>query len=213
MIIDDINNRIIGFSTIDDWSVKFNEQNALIKPLRIRYVENGILQDTLVGIKHTISYRRVFTPQNHDFPYNNNINIEISDDLGFSNKLGLRLPDEIFGKVELIGDKNTGTQRLLLSWSKSQLSNVLTQGSFDEEVIVGGISKVRNELIPLIRLSRFTSNSFEIKNSLIKDIIASDRFEYLVFTFLRKIHKTNSTNRLGEIHFASQSIHNIWIKI
>lgn len=208
-----INNRIIGFSTIDNRSVKFNEQNALVKPLRIRYLENGILKDTLVGIKHSITYRRVITPQNHDFPYNNNINIEITDDVGISNNLRLKLPDEIFGKVELIGDEKRGTKGLLLSWNKSQLSNVLAEGILDEEVIVGGILKTENELVPLIRLRQFTSNKFEIKNSLIKDIISSDRFNYLVFTFLRKIRKTNITNRLGDIYFASQSIHNIWVKI
>jgi hypothetical protein len=43
--------------------------------------------------------------------------------------------------------------------------------------------------------------------------LASGRFEYIVFTFLRKIRKSNSTSRLGDIYFASQSIHNIWVKI
>jgi hypothetical protein len=208
-----VNNRIIGFSTKDNRAVKFNEQNALVKPLRIRYIENGILNDTLVGIKHTITYRRVFISQNHDFPYNSNINIEVTDDVGISNNLRLKLPDEIFGKVKLISDEKRGTQGLLLSWNESQLSNVLAEGILDEVVIVGGILKTENELVPLIRLQQFTSNRFEIKNSLIKDIIYSDRFDYLVFTFIRKIRKTSSTNRLGDIYFASQSIHNIWVKI
>ncbi len=208
-----VNNRVIGFSTKDTRSVKFNGQNALVEPLRIRYVENGNLKDTLVGIKHTITYRRVFIPQNHDFPYNNNFDIEIIDDVGFSNNLRLKLPDEIFGKVELIGNEKRGTQGLLLSWNESQLSNVLAEGILDEEVIVGGILKNKNQLVPLIRFRQFTSNKFEIKNSLIKDIVYSDRFDYLVFTFLRKIRKTNSTNSLGDIYFASQSIHNIWVKI
>ena len=207
-----IENTLIGYKTLNFRTVTFNDQEAKIEPLTIKYRENFTLKDTLIGYKNTISYRRVLTSQNHDFPYNQQMRIKISDQDGISNELNFRLPDEITGKVELTNDKLKRNQDIILSWNENT-SNSLANGEIADEIIIGGIPKLRDELIPLIRFSRFRQNQLEIKNSLLKEILLSDKFEYLVITFLRKIYKLNSTSRLGEIHFASQSIHNIWIKI
>ncbi len=103
--------------------------------------------------------------------------------------------------------------RIILTWEKSHIHHDTFPGELNDEIIVGGISNNRDELIPLFRLSRLMKNRFEIHNSFVKDVLSSGNFEYIVFTFLRKIRKSHSTNMLGDIHFTSQSIHNIWIKI
>ncbi len=211
--VQNLENKLIGYKTLNFRSVTFNDQKANIEPLRIRYRENLSLKDTLLGVKHTISYRRVLTPQNHDFPYNGQMNIKIFDQDELSNELNLKLPDEIIGKVELTNDKLKRNQNLILTWNKNELNNSLTNVDNSDEIIVGGINKIRDELIPLIKFKRFRSNQLEIKNSLLQEVLSSGKFEYIVITFIRKIRKTNTTNRLGEIYFAAQSIHNIWIKI
>jgi hypothetical protein len=210
--VQNLENKLIGYKTLNFRSVTFNDQKAIIEPLRIRYRENITLKDTLLGVKHSISYRRVLTPQNHDFPYNGQMNVKIFDQDELSNELNLKLPDEIIGKVELTNDKLKRNQNLILTWNNN-LINSLTDTDYSDEIIVGGINKIRDELIPLIKFKRFRSNQLEIKNSLLQEVLSSGKFEYIVITFIRKIRKTNTTNRLGEIHFAAQSIHNIWIKI
>lgn len=205
-------NALIGYKTLNFRTVTFNDQKAKIEPLRIRYRENYTLKDTLLGFKNTISFRRVLTPQNHDFPYNEKMKIQISDQDGTTNELNFRLPEEIIGKVELTNDKLKRNQDIILTWNENP-TNSLANVEIADEIIIGGIQKLRDELIPLIKFKRFRQNQLEIKNSLLKEVLSSGKFEYLVITFLRKIRKSHSTSRLGDIYFASQSIHNIWIKI
>ena len=208
-----LSDRLIGFKTFRYGSVKFDNKIATVLPYYLRYKDKSVIMDTLVGVKHVITYDKVLSAINHDFPYNSNVTIEITDDVGNSNLLNIRLPAEIVGKVEIIGDNINKDQAILLSWDQYNANYDDLDGIIAVEIIVGGITQDRDELIPLFTASRFNSNRLEIKNSLVKEVIASGRFEYLVFTFLRKIRKSNSTNRFGEIYFASQSIHNIWIKI
>jgi hypothetical protein len=206
-------NRLIGYKTIDVGTVKFDNRLANIVPFFLQFRENFIKKDTLLGQKHTISYTRVLQPDQLNFNYNKIVQIELISKQGISNKLSMRVPDEIIGKVEITGNNIKRNKKIVLSWKRSDIFANLSSDVFSEEIIVGGISSDRDELVPLLRAGELLSNRLEIPNSLVKEVLASGRFEYIVFTFLRKIRKSNSTSRLGDIYFASQSIHNIWVKI
>lgn len=208
-----VSERLIGYKALKYGTVKFNDKTARILPYYLSFREKNIIKDTLAGVRHIITYQTVFNHQNHDFPYNTNVNLEITDDQGNTNLLNSRLPEEIVGNVELIGDNIRNDQKIIISWNVLNSSDNYDDGKLSEEIILGGVTQTRDELIPLFRVSNFSFNRFEIKKSLVSDIIESGKFEYLVFTFIRKIRKSTSTNRVGEIYFASQSIHNIWIKI
>ncbi len=97
--------RFIGFKTFDYGSVKFGNMDTRIVPYFLRFRENSDRKDTLIGVKHTISYQKVFTPEQSNFPYNRDMKIEITNKQGNSNFLNIRLPDEIFGNVEINGDR------------------------------------------------------------------------------------------------------------
>jgi len=205
--------KLIGFKTLDVGSVKFNNQPAKVVPFVLRYRENFMNRDTLLGVKHTIEYKTVLSPDQLNFTYDKNINIELTNKEGISNQFNLRIPDEIIGKVEISGTRLHRNLNIKLSWNRSRITPSMFPGEFSEEIIVGGVTSNRDELIPLFRLRKFFSNRFEIPNSLIENVLASGKFKYIVFSFIRKIRRSNSIDRLGKIHFASQSIHNIWIKI
>ena len=205
------NNRLLGYRTRDIRSVKFGNKLAQKVPFRIKYRENSIDRDSLLGTKHQLKFQTVLNPENLNFSYNRNQIIEIVKRIGNSNSVNLRIPDEIIGKITVRNNKNRN--RIFLSWNKSNLSNSLSAGELKEEIIIGGILQDRNELLPLLRLTRLNSNIFEIPNYLLEDIIKSDKFNYLVITLIRKIVSSQSNNELGEINIASQSIHNIWVKI
>lgn len=208
-----LSERLIGYRTIKYGSVKFNDIIARILPYYLTFREQSIIKDTLAGVKHIVTYQSAINPENHDFPYGTNIKLEISDDLGNSNFLNFKLPEEIVGTVGIIDNDLKNDKKIYLSWNS--LNSTITDGAevISEEIILGGITEVRNELIPLFRVKGINSNSLEIRKSLVSDVIESGRFSHLVFTFMRKIRKSSSVNRIGEIYFASQSIHNIWIKI
>ena len=206
-------NRLIGFKTLDFGTVRFGGILAEKVPYVLNYRDNFNIKDTLLGTKHTISYRSVFTQQNSDFQYDRNLNIEFRNQQGNPSLMTIKIPDEIVGNVEIEGRRNTNNLKITLFWNASKIGPNSISGNISEEIIVGGVSSRRDELVPLFRLSSFNKRRFVIPNSLVEDILESNEYEYIVFTFLRKIRKSNSTSRLGDVYFASQSIHNIFVKL
>ena len=205
-------NQLLGFNTLEFENVIFGNKVANTVPFKLKYIENGTRREKLIGVKHTVRYQPVLKPENLDFPYDQNIDIQFSKNQGNNGSLNLRVPEEITGHVEIRGERIRKNLRIILTWNKLQTNLVNDANDFSEEIIIGGVAKDSRDLIPLIRLDKFRENKFEIKNSLAEDINAAGDFEYIVFTFLRKIRRSNSNSRLGNIYFASQSIHNIWIK-
>ena len=204
---------LLGYKTFDVENVKFNDKNALKLPFIIKFREDLVPKDSLIGNKYAVTFRRALSPENLDFRYNSNLNVEVTKLDGSRSNLSIKVPDEIVGNVTLQGESRFNNLRIVLSWNKSSITSGIVHGEFSEEVILGGKFKNRDELVPLVRLRNFRNNQFEIPTSLLEDILRSDKFDYLVFTFLRKITSKNTFNQLGDIRFVSQSIHNIWVKL
>jgi hypothetical protein len=208
-----LTDRLIGFRTLNVGTVKFDNRIANVVPFILRYKENLTTKNIVLGEKHIVEYQRTITPEQLNFRYDRNIDFEIISNSGESSRLNMRIPEEIVGKVEITGSRMRRDLKIRLLWNKSLINHETFPGKISQEIIVGGVPNSRDELIPLFKLEKLKSDSFDIPNSFITDILLSNRFEYIVFSFLRKIRKSNSTDNLGEIYFASQSIHNIWVKI
>ncbi len=194
--------RLIGYKTLEFGKVRFGIDTAKIVPFYLKYRENYQIKDTLLGVKHVISYGPAKIPSVNRLPYGNNIKVLFRNRFDKLTELTVKLPEEIVGKIKITGSKEKNNLRINLDWNKGSLGT--------DEIIVGGILKNRKELIPLFRIKNLKDNSFVIPNSFIKKILERD-YDAIVFSFIRKIRKSNSTSRLGDIYFASQSIHNIWI--
>lgn len=204
-------NKLIGFNTINFGKVKFGNDTARVIPYFLKYRENYVTKDTAIGFKHIIKYDRVITSDLFNFPFNKNLNIQFVDQIGNASLMTIRLPDQINGNLIVEGSKEEKNLKISVKWNKSFINPNNISGEISEEIIVGGISE--NELIPLFKLSKFRENQFDLPNALLKQVLDSGEYNYLVFSFIRKIRKLSSTSRLGDIYFASQSIHNIWINI
>ena len=76
------------------------------------------------------------------------------------------------------------------------------------DIIIGGVRKSETELFPLLKVTTRDDGKFEIPK-VILDKIQYDKFNYIVFTFLRQYSVSRSDNLMGTIHIAAQSIHNI----
>lgn len=206
-------NRLIGYKTLEFGMVSFDNIPAIIVPHYLKYRENFQIKDTLVGVKHIITYRKVLSSDKLNFPYNKNVVIKFVNIPFSPSLLTVRLPDEIIGKLTTRGSREQNNYEIILSWNESSINPNDFTGTFSDEIIVGGILGNREELVPLFRVTNMKTNRFVISNSLIKEVLSSGEYDYIVFSFIRKIRKSNSTSRLGDLYFASQSIHNIWIKI
>ncbi len=206
-------NRLIGYRTLEFGQVSFDNIPAVIVPHYLKYRENFQIKDTLVGVKHVITFKKVLNPDNLDFPYDKNISIKFINEFNSPSLMKIRLPDEIVGKLTTRGSRAQNNFEIILTWNKSSINPSDFEGDFSDEIIVGGILESRDEVVPLFRLTKMRTNSFVISNSLINEVLSSGEYDYIVFTFIRKIRKSSSASRLGDVYFASQSIHNIWIKI
>jgi hypothetical protein len=206
-------NRLIGFKTFDFSRVRFNNVESIKTPYYLRYRDNYLIKNILLGTKHSISFKKTISAQSSDFIYNQQINVEVINNEGTTSLMTMRIPDEINGKIELEGSIKENNLKVILVWNKSQLNTNSTSQIVTDEIIVGGLENFENELVPLFRLTKLNTNRFTIPNSLVEDILTSKEYEYIVFSFIRKISKSNSTSRLGDVYFASQSIHNIYIRI
>lgn len=194
--------RLIGYKTLKFGKVRFGIDTAKVVPFRLKYRENYTIKDTLLGVKYVIKYGPSILPSINKLPYGKNIKVVFRNKYDKQTELTVKLPEEIIGRINVSGSKDKGNLKINLSWNRGFLGN--------DEIIVGGILKNRKELIPLFRIKNFRENNFVIPNSFIKKILERD-YDAIVFSFIRKIRKSNSTSRLGDIYFASQSIHNIWI--
>jgi hypothetical protein len=197
-------NKIIGYKTLEFGKVKVGKDTAKIVPHLLKYRENFVLKDTLVGVKHIISYGPSLLPSGNKLPYNKNIKIEFINKNGSPSLLFIKIPEEIKGRMNVTGSRAKNNLKIDLSWNHSFTGS--------DEIIVGGIIQGSRELEPLFRLKNFKKNKFTIPNSLIKQIL-SGNYSSIVVSFIRKTRKTKPTSRLGDIYFASQSIHNIWIAL
>ncbi len=205
-------NRLIGFKTFDFDKVRFSNKRSKKVPYILKYRDNYIIKDILLGTKHSLSYKSSVSLHNSDFIYNKKINIEVINNQGITSLMTLRIPDEITGKVKIEGSIKEKNLKIILNWNKSRLNTNLSAEKNTDEIIVGGVKRLGEELVPLFRLKKLNTNKFTIPNSLVEDILNSDEYRFIVFSFLRKIRKSNSTSRLGDVYFASQSIHNIYIR-
>lgn len=205
--------KIIGYKTIDFESVEFDDKLSEKVPYRLFYRDNFQIRDTLLGTKHRYSFKKSFNRNNSEFIYNKSMKVKLIGLDGKTSLMTVRIPDEVFARVIIEGTVKENNLTITLFWERSIINQNQVSGDFSEEVIVGGLTKMHDELVPLFKLKRFSKNNFIVPNSLVEDILNSNEYKFIVFTFIRKIRKTNSTSSLGDVYFASQSIHNIWVKI
>ncbi len=194
------NNVLIGFKTLEFGRVKFDNDTARVVPHRLFYRENGVIKDTLLGVKHILVYRKRILPFRSNFPYDSSVKFHF-DFFGQKPFLQtIKTPVEITAKLKLEGSRKNNDLRVELSWNKAPKGDII--------VIIGGLLEGRNEIIPLIRLKSIKTDKIIIRNSLLQKI-PFNKFDALIFTVVRHFSQSVSTIRLGDIFISSQSIHNI----
>lgn len=198
------NDNIVGYKSIDFGEVLINNHKTEVVPYSLKYYDNFSLVDTLVGVKNVLYHRGVSFPSLLNFPYNKNIPISFKDKNGRETLMVMRMPEEIVGDIQVKGLNDEENFELSISWNPSDFGTV--------DIIIGTRQKITDSLNPLFRIKNPSRNTLVIPNNLIREILRTD-IKYLIFTFIRKVIEEPQINNLGDIYFASQSIHNIWIEI
>jgi len=197
--------RTVGFKSRYIGRIKFGNDTARVVPARIPIMNAGVRTDTLIGLKYILRYHDKFHPNRIPFPYNSNVNVQINSTMGNHIQFNLTVPNEITGRVRVIGKRSDGNVKLELSWNAGQTGKI--------EIILGGIPKGGKGVFPLLKFETKDDGFLRIPTRYIQPI-PFGRFDKIVLTFIRKIgKKITNNNSLNDNFIAAQSIHNIIFEV
>ncbi|MFA6978504.1 MAG: hypothetical protein WC209_04185 [Ignavibacteriaceae bacterium] len=133
-------------------------------------------RDTVIGSKYVLS-RIGLLGDSLSLHYNSSVKFEYREKMmGSPIELNLNLPEQIIGNVS-VSKNGKGENILLLTWNKASKDSV--------EIIVGGIMKNERAATAFFKFHVKDNGQVKIPRG-VMSAIPRDRFDRLVFTFVRK---------------------------
>ncbi|MBP9119604.1 MAG: hypothetical protein KBF59_01945 [Ignavibacterium sp.] len=195
---------ILGYNTIIPGIIKFNDIQARITNYRVRYREEGVLIDTVLGKKYELfnvngrSFNDPFI-----YPYSSTISFTYDPFIGQPSGFDIATPKELTGSVRLVKLNNQNKFNAELLWNAEYVNNF--------SIILGGVKNSNQQVVPFFRLKTKDDGTLIIPNSILKNI-PRDRFNKISVTFVRKYDKLVQVQNT-ELYVSSQSIHTIIVDI
>lgn len=189
-------NRLVGYLTKDMGTVKFNNFTAIKRAHRVRFKNSNSIIDSLAGVEYHLPLRPMMNILD-------NIDIKLSSNNNLLFESSIAIPIEINARIEKIVEGST-LRGLKLYWNGLGNSKI--------EIIIGGYYQQNLSPFPLIRIKVADDGSFVLPSNILERI-PYNNFESLVFSFIRKIEKRESSNSLSDNYIAAQSIHNIRVNL
>lgn len=195
---------LIGYNTITPGTMKFNGEQTRMPFLRVRFREQGVLIDTVLGRKYELfNFRGRFLNDNFEFPYNSEVSFSFNPFFGQPSGFNIPTPSEVTGSVRLNRLPGAGNFRAELNWTGTPAQYF--------SIIVGGARIGDEKLFPFYRLKTADDGSLIIPASFLENI-PRDRFNRISFTFIRK-YQGSARIAETELIVSSQSIHTIVVNI
>jgi hypothetical protein len=196
--------KLLSFQTIIPGIIKFNGVEANVVPNRLRFREEGIQKDTLIGNKYLLYNIFGGLPDPFYFDYNASVSFEF-DPLGGGNNFTYPIltPQEITGTVIFTGKRINRNLQAELNWNPAGAGKI--------SIIIGLIRANQISSVPVYRFKTADDGEIRIPGRLINQLPLAG-FDKIVFTFIRSYedyHDLGNNNLL----VSSQSIHSIVIEI
>jgi len=172
------NGRMVGFGMKKVNPPKINSVQTREVMHSIQYGRSSSVMDTILGPKYMLS-RSGLMGDALFLKYNNPVDFEYRKAMMGPNvpiKFSINMPDQIVGKVNVTQD-NKKEKVLQLEWNKATKDSV--------EIIIGGKMKNEKTATAFFKLHVKDNGHIKIPPQLIT-AIPKDRFDRLVFTFVRK---------------------------
>ena len=194
---------LLGYKTIIPGTIRFNNIKAKEKDYRVRFRENGLLIDTVLGPKYVLFHIQGLLGDLFTYPYNSSINFSYADSGGQHSNFDIPTPDEVTGAVRIVKTNEQNKFRAELNWNGEMSNNF--------SIIIGGIRNSNQQNFPFYRVRTKDDGSFIIPFSLLKNI-PRDRFSKITISFIRKYDKLERVQNT-DIYVSSQSIHTIIVEL
>lgn len=193
-----LNGKLIGYSTLTPGKIFFNNEEAKLRPFRVRYRVN---KDTLLGFRY-ILHKRTGFGDSFDFDFNSKITFRFLPDISSSVSFDIATPPEIFLNYRLSGSKPNKNLNVLLEWNAGFVKNF--------EILLSIIDEQRNIVFPLYKIKTADDGKFKMPKKLLEELAA--RFDKISFTLTRKF-EIRQGNGINELFVVSQSINSISVDI
>jgi hypothetical protein len=192
--------QVIAYETWTPGLVYFDGIIARMVDHKIRYHDNGILKETIIGKKYFL-WSGIIDP--YVFPYNSSSNFKLIPTEGDSVMFPIQTPKEITGSVLLNGHKDSHDLKATLHWNAGQNGRVL--------LIIGLIEQGHFFSIPVYKIRTADDGEFTVPTRLINKL-PLNRFAKIVITLVRAEEKiAGKENNL--LFISAQSIHSIVLDI
>ncbi|MBK9098771.1 MAG: hypothetical protein IPM14_11765 [bacterium] len=196
--------RLLAYKTIIPGTIKFNGTESHIVPYKIRYRDNGIPMDTLIGFKYVLYNIFGGYPDPFYFSYNSSVSFEFDPILPGENiSFTILTPPEIIGSVTLNGNRINKNLAAKLNWNSSGVGKVT--------MVISLMRPGQLQSIPVYRLKTRDDGEMNIPARFLNEL-PLERFERIVFTFVRSYENYRGSGS-NELLVSSQSIHSIVIDI
>jgi len=195
---------VLGYNTLTPGIVKFNDTPARLTNYRVRYLEGGVLIDTVLGKKYelfSINGRAFNDP--FTFPYNSTVAFYFNPFIGQSSGFNIVTPKEITGNIKLLNLQNQNKISAKLTWDGENANKFF--------IILGGVRNSNQQVVPFFRIKTQDDGSLIIPNSILKNI-PKDRFNKLSFSLVRKYDMLSRLQNT-DLYVVSQSIHTIIVDL
>lgn len=195
-----LNNRLIGYATLSPGRVFFDNEEAKIRPLKVRY---GINKDTSLGVCYRL-YKRNGLGDLFNFNFNSSINFKFTPFLSPSDSsaFDIATPPEIFLNYKFAGTRAGKNLNLILEWNAGYVK--------DFQIVLSVFDRLRNLDFPLYRIKTSDDGKFIVPKNLLTELGA--RFDRIILTLIRKYEK-RQTGSISELIVVSQSINSITVDI
>ncbi|MEP0860557.1 MAG: hypothetical protein HRF52_03865 [Ignavibacterium sp.] len=191
--------RLVGYNTRTPGTIRFNNLLCRIIDYRVRYRDAGQVIDTLLGKKYALYKGRGYFQDNFDFPYNSVVNFTFNPLIGPTINFDIPTPVEVNGSVRLEGSRAEKNLRAILQWN--------TNHNPYFSIVIGVGKRNSRDVFPLYRIKTTDDGSLIIPPKLLLNI-SRDRFDKLVFTFIRSFDNRADLDNQN-VFISSQSIHTI----
>ena len=196
--------RLLSYQTITPGVINFNGTEANIVPFRIRFRDEGMQRDTLIGNKYLLYNIIGGWPDPFYYNYNSSINCEFTPFIGGNTiNFNIYTPQEITGTVTFTGSRQERNLETILNWNPTGRGKI--------SVVIGLMRPNQLSSIPVYKIRTRDNGQLRFPGRYLNQLPLQN-FEKIVFTFVRsnEAYRGSGSN---ELLTSAQSIHSIVIEI
>ena len=197
------NQQLLGYRTIIPGIIKFNGEEARIVPYRIRYREQGMQKDTLLGNKYALYNINGMWGDPFNYVYHSQIEFNFTPFNGQPVNFNIQTPNEITGSINLNGSRSERNLGALIEWNAGEQNRIT--------IIMGLIRHGHLYSIPVYRFRTRDDGRLIIPKRFLNELPLNE-FDKIVFTLVRSFEHFEQYGE-NNLFVSSQSIHSIVIDI